>query len=174
MRTIAANRLALVHRPLGTIAWRPRELVIRISGLPTNPDPAANTLAGKQHCERRVGTGPGQINPIAYTLFNYKLPNGQYMIPSANPNSVVGRNPQASTALNPAVQSALIEAFPEDAEVPGTALFLAHQAVANLDWNPNSSHSFSAKYYYQHDPTIAPYAYSRSRVFRSIWTPAAR
>ncbi len=44
--------------------------------------------------------------------------------------------------------------------MPGTALFLAHQAVADLDWNPNSSHSFSAKYYYQHDPTIAPYAYS--------------
>ena len=38
---------------------------------------------------------------------------------------------------------------------------MAHQAVANLDWNPNSSHSFSAKYYYQHDPTIAPYAYSQ-------------
>ncbi len=53
-----------------------------------------------------------------------------------------------------------MEAFPEDAEVPGTALFLAHQAVADLDWNPNSSHSFSVKYYYQHDPTIAPYAYS--------------
>ena len=36
----------------------------------------------------------------------------------------------------------------------------AHQAVADLDWNPNSTHSFSAKYYYQHDPTIAPFAYS--------------
>ena len=46
--------------------------------------------------------------------------------------------------------------------MPGTAVFLAHQAVANLDWNPNSSHSFSAKYYYQHDPTIAPYAFSSS------------
>jgi hypothetical protein len=90
------------------------------------------------------------INPIAYALFNYKLPNGQFMIPNANPNAV------ALNTSNPA----LVEAFPEDAEVPGTALFLAHQAVADLDWNPNSSHSFSAKYYYQHDPTIAPYAYS--------------
>jgi hypothetical protein len=89
------------------------------------------------------------INPIAYALFNYKLPNGQYLIPNANPNAV---------ALNTS-NSALVEAFPEDAEVPGTALFLAHQAVADLDWNPNSKHSFSAKYYYQHDPTIAPYAY---------------
>jgi hypothetical protein len=98
------------------------------------------------------------INPIAYTLFNYKLANGQYLIPSSNPNSVIA-NPGLYSS-DPAIQSALIAAFPEDAEVPGTALFLAHQAVANLDWNPNSTHSFSAKYYYQHDPTIAPYAYS--------------
>jgi hypothetical protein len=98
------------------------------------------------------------INPIAYALFNYKLPNGQYLIPSANPNSVL--KTAANFSPNPVVQSALIEAFPEDAEVPGTALFRAHQGVADLDWNPNSSHSFSAKYFYQHDPTIAPYAYS--------------
>ena len=124
-----------------------------ITGLPTNPDPVAKTSPAS------IGTGPGQINPIAYALFNYKMPNGQYLIPSMNPNAVVA-NPAAFSS-NPAVQSALIEAFPEDAEVPGTALFLAHQAVANLDWNPNSSHSFSAKYYYQHDPTIAPYAYSQ-------------
>lgn len=95
--------------------------------------------------------GAGGINPIAYTLFNYKLPNGSYLIPSANPNAVVN---------NPASTSAMVEAFPEDAEVPGTAYFFAHQAVANLDWNLNSKHSFYAKYYYQHDPTIAPYAYS--------------
>ncbi len=105
-----------------------------------------------------VGTAPGDINPIAYALFNYKLPNGQYLIPSANPNAVIS-NPGAFSS-DPSIQSALVEAFPENAEVPGTALFRAHQAVADLDWNPNSSHSFSAKYYYQHDPTIAPYAYS--------------
>ncbi len=97
-----------------------------------------------------VGTAPGDVNPIAYALFNYKFPNGQYLIPSANPNAV---------ALN-TTNTGLIEAFPEDAEIPGTAIFRADQAVSNLDWNPNSSHSFSLKYYYQHDPTIAPYAYS--------------
>lgn len=58
------------------------------------------------------------------------------------------------------MQAALVQAFPEDAEVPGTAYFIADQGVANLDWNPNSKHSFSAKYYYQHDPTTAPFAYS--------------
>jgi hypothetical protein len=97
-----------------------------------------------------IGLAPGDINPIAYTFFNYKFPNGQYLIPSANPNAV------ALNTTNPA----LIEAFPEDAEIPGTAYFIADQAVSDLDWNPNSTHSFSAKYYYQHDPTTAPYAYS--------------
>ena len=97
-----------------------------------------------------VGTAPGDINPIAYTMFNYKLPNGQLLIPSANPNALSDNT----------TNSALLEAFPENAEIPGTAYFLAHQAVANLDWNPNSSHSFAAKYYYQHDPTIAPYGFS--------------
>ena len=97
-----------------------------------------------------IGTGAGDINPIAYTFFNYKFPNGQYLIPSANPNAI------ALTTSNPA----LIEAFPEDAEIPGTAYFIADQAVSDLDWNPNSTHSVSVKYYYQHDPTTAPYAYS--------------
>jgi hypothetical protein len=97
-----------------------------------------------------VGLAPGDINPIAYTFFNYKLPNGQFLIPSANPSAVV------LNTTNPA----LVEAFPEDTEIPGTAYFIADQAVTNLDWNPNSKHSFSAKYYYQHDPTLAPYAYS--------------
>jgi Carboxypeptidase regulatory-like domain len=96
-----------------------------------------------------VGTASGNINPIAYTLFNYGCPKA-CMIPWANPNAL------ALNTSNPA----LIEAFPEDSEEPGTAIFQAHQAVADLDWNPNSSHSFSAKYYYQHDPTVAPYAFS--------------
>ena len=108
-------------------------------------------------CGNGASTSCG-INPIAYTLFNYKFANGQYLIPTANPNSVI-RQPGLYSS-NSLVQAALINDFPEDAEVPGTAVFRAHQAVANLDWNPNSTHSFSAKYYYQHDPTVAPYAYS--------------
>jgi hypothetical protein len=101
-----------------------------------------------------VGTGPGQINPIAYALFNYGCPKN-CIIPWANPNAL---------SLNTA-NTSLIEAFPEDAEEPGTAYFLAQQAVSDLDWNPNSSHSFSIKYYYQHDPTVAPYAYSSIQGF---------
>jgi hypothetical protein len=110
-----------------------------------------------------VGTASGDLNPIAATFFKYQFPNGQYLIPSVNPNAVVV-NPGAYSS-NAAIQQDLKNAFPEDAEIPGTALFLAHQAVANLDWNPNTSHSFAIKYFYQHDPTIAPYAFSMFQGF---------
>jgi Carboxypeptidase regulatory-like domain/TonB dependent receptor len=88
-----------------------------------------------------IGNGPGDINPIAYALLNYKLPNGQYLIPSADGNTPV---------VN----------FPENAVIPGTAIFKSDQAVANLDWNATPKDTVAMKYYYQHDPTIAPYAYS--------------
>ena len=88
-----------------------------------------------------VGNGPGDISPIAYQLLNYKFPNGQYLIPSADGNT-------------PTVN------FPENAVVPGTALFKSDQAVANLDWNATAKDTVALKYYYQHDPTTAPYAYS--------------
>src|ERR1700730_8332880 len=113
-----------------------------------------NNLSSSLHLEDgtinpTIGTGAGNINPIAYTLFNYGCPQ-RCMVPWANPNAL------ALNTTNPA----LIEAFPEDAEEPGTAYFLADQATTSLDWNPNQSHSFSAKYYFQKDPTTAPYAYS--------------
>ena len=50
--------------------------------------------------------------------------------------------------------------FPENATVPGTAYFIADQVVSDLDWNVSPKDTLSVKYYYQHDPTVAPYAYS--------------
>jgi carboxypeptidase family protein len=120
-------------------------------------DATANSLAANS-IPASIGTGPGQINPIAYTLFNYGCPQN-CMIPWSNPNAVA-LNTASYFPTNSAAQAELSEAFPENAFEPGTAYFLAHQGVADLDWNPNSNHSFSAKYYYQHDPTIAPYSYS--------------
>ncbi len=86
-------------------------------------------------------TGNGDVSPVAVQLFQAKLPNGQYLIPSAD-------------GIIPTPQ------FPENAIVPGTAYFISDQAVANLDWNPSTKDTVSAKYYYQHNPSIAPYAYS--------------
>ncbi|MFZ0318566.1 MAG: TonB-dependent receptor [Candidatus Sulfotelmatobacter sp.] len=83
----------------------------------------------------------GAVNPIAVALFQYKLPNGQYLIPSWDG--------QTATPT-----------FPENAIAPGTAYFTADQAVTDLDWNKSAKDTVSVKYYYQHDPSVAPYAYS--------------
>jgi hypothetical protein len=89
-----------------------------------------------------IGTGGGQIDPIAYTLLNYKLPNGQFLIPSANP------------AFTPTIN------FPENIFVTDPAYFIADQAVADLDFIATSKDTLAFKYYYQHDPTRAPFGYS--------------
>ena len=81
------------------------------------------------------------VNPIALALFQYKLPTGQFLIPSDD-----GQVPTP--------------AFPENAITPGTAYFFADHVVTDLDWNQSSKDTVSLKYYYQHDPSIAPYAYS--------------
>src|SRR6202040_246881 len=99
-----------------------------------------------------VGTAARDISPIAFGLLNYKIPNGQYLIPSAG-------------SFTPTIN------FPENTFSTGTAYFLANQAVSNLDWIVNSKDTLALKYYYQHDPSIAPYAYSGSPGFTQHLNP---
>jgi hypothetical protein len=108
---------------------------------PVPAGPAPCPYFGGGPVSASVGTGPGQINPITYGLLNYKLPNGQPLIPSAS-------------AFTPTIN------FPENTFTPGTAYFLANQAAGNLDFIATSKDTLALKYYYQHDPSIAPYAYS--------------
>jgi hypothetical protein len=89
-----------------------------------------------------VGTGPNNIDPVAFAMLNYKLPNGQYMIPSANP------------AFTPTIN------FPENVFITQPAYFITDQAVSDLDYLVSSKDTLSLKYYYQHDPTTAPFGYS--------------
>lgn len=49
---------------------------------------------------------------------------------------------------------------PYNVSLPGTAYFFADQAVSDLDWNASARDTLALKYYYQHDPTVAPFAYS--------------
>ncbi len=87
-------------------------------------------------------TGPGgNLSPIAQTLLQYKLPNGQFLIPFAT---------TTAQSLN----------FQENAFIPGTAYFLSNQAVGDLDFIATSKDTLALKYYYQHDPSLAPYGYS--------------
>jgi hypothetical protein len=56
--------------------------------------------------------------------------------------------------------ASLSATHPFNAFLPGTGHFKADIAVANIDYNATAKDTVSLKYYYQHDPTLAPYAYS--------------
>ena len=64
------------------------------------------------------------------------------MFPSANPNF--------TPTLN----------FPENVFLTQPAYFISDQAVANLDYLPTAKDTLSLKYYYQHDPSTAPFGFS--------------
>ncbi len=48
----------------------------------------------------------------------------------------------------------------DNAFIPGTGRFTADQGVADLDYDASTKDTVSLKYFYQHDPTLAPYSYS--------------
>lgn len=80
---------------------------------------------------------------VALKLFNMPaLPGepGKWLIP----------NPTGTVSVS----------HPYNVSLPGTAYFLADQLVSDLDWNAGTKDTLAVKYYYQHDPTVAPYAYS--------------
>ena len=88
------------------------------------------------------GYAPDTVNPVAHFIMNYKLPNGQYMIP------------------NPTAQLDSSGSLLYNASVPGTSYFFAKQGVADIDWNASAKDTVALKYYYQADPGKNPYAYS--------------
>ncbi len=81
------------------------------------------------------------ISPVSLALLTSKV-NGQYLFPSANPNF--------TPTLN----------FPENVFITQPAYFISDQAVSNLDFLATSKDTLSLKYYYQHDPTTAPFGFS--------------
>jgi hypothetical protein len=88
--------------------------------------------------------GPGDLDKLALQLLNSpSLPGepGKWLVPN-----------DSGAALSPA--------HPFNAFLPGTGRFTADQAVADVDYNATNKDTLSVKYYYQHDPTIAPYAFS--------------
>ena len=107
-------------------------------------DRSPETLAAITNNSFGAGSVPGAIDPVALALLNspaVKGEPGKWLIPNAQ-----------NVTLDPAH---IWNAF-----IPGTATFIGDQAVANLDYNATSKDTLALKYYYQHDPTVAPYAYS--------------
>jgi hypothetical protein len=102
--------------------------------------PAASAAAGD--CTPLAASN---IDNTALALFNSPAlagEPGKWLIP----------NDTGSASLSPT--------HPFNAFLPGTGRFKADIAVASLDYNATAKDTVTLKYYYQHDPTLAPYAYS--------------
>jgi hypothetical protein len=92
-----------------------------------------------------LSSNPKSIDQTVLALFNSPAVSGEpgkWLIP----NDTGSANLSATHAY--------------DAFLPGTGRFTSDQAVANLDFNWTPKDTVAVKYYYQHDPTVAPYAYS--------------
>ncbi len=84
------------------------------------------------------------IDPVAMALLNAKAPDGSFLIPSAQTNSV----------------------YPTpDALLFGTSLFTGDQGTGSVDYNLSKSDRLSAKYYYQNDPVATPFNVSNVQGF---------
>jgi hypothetical protein len=81
------------------------------------------------------------ISPIAAALMNAKLPNGQYMIPSAQSSAPYAYGVPNVTLI-------------------GTSLLTTDQATGSLDYDVSKTDRLSFKYFYQHDPVNKPYGLS--------------
>ena len=88
-------------------------------------------------------------NSAAVGILQAQFPNGQYLNPSADADAVH----QLAAGL-------------PDTSLIGTSVFKGDQATAALDYNVSGADHMSAKYFYQHMPTVSPYATSSYRAFR--------
>jgi hypothetical protein len=105
----------------------------------TNRDAAS--LAGLANSAFGTTLTAADISPTALKIMNLKLPNGQFFIPSENNlNSDLGYN---ALTFGP------------------KTTFKADQVSGNIDYNVNGRDRLSGKYYFQNDPTFAPFAISQ-------------
>ena len=88
----------------------------------------------------------GTIAPIAFSLLNAKLPNGNYLIPSA----------QTSAAYQYGIPNVTLQ---------GTSTLIADQATGSLDYDVSKKDRLSFKAYYQNDPVQKPFGYSQTEGF---------
>ena len=90
-----------------------------------------------------LGTLPSgfTLDPTAAALFQATLPNGQYLIPTAQSTALYGYGVP-------------------DVTLVGTSTLVGDQATAALDYNLSKTDRLSFKYYYQNDPLSKPFGVS--------------
>jgi Carboxypeptidase regulatory-like domain len=109
-------------------------------------DRSPDALAAVSNADFGTSLTGADVSPVSLALLNAKV-NGQFMFPSANPNF--------TPTLN----------FPENVFLTQPAYFISDQVVSNLDYLATSKDTLALKYYYQHDPTTAPFGFSAVKGF---------
>jgi len=92
------------------------------------------------------GSGTVAIDPVAAALLSTKLPNGQFLIPSA----------QSNAPYNPNVPNGYLI---------GTARLRTDQATISLDYDATRTDRVSAKYFFQNAPVTRPFGFSNTAGF---------
>lgn len=108
-------------------------------------NPAAYTSAAGGN---QVACNGSNISPVALALLNFKLPNGQYAIPSPQINlpTAPGEFPIGQTTY----------ALP--------AMYQEDQYTANLDANVTSRNQAAARFFFSHAPTNMPFSPNAANV----------
>ena len=86
------------------------------------------------------------VDPVALALVQLKLPNGQFLIPSAG------------VGVKSPLESPLQKYNSAISGPPST--FKANQANGNIDYNFSAADRLSGKYYFQDDPSTSPFSVS--------------
>jgi len=88
----------------------------------------------------------GEVDPVALKLFQYKLPSGQYLIPSSGQNlKILGES--SAQEYNTGV-------------IGPPSTFFANQVNGNIDYVFSPNDRIAGKYYFQRNPASSPFAIS--------------
>ncbi len=115
--------------------------------LTNSRDPAS--LAAVANMDFGTSLTASSINSVALAIMQAKLPNGNYLIPSP---TITNQNQAYLLGYDGVIQG------------PST-LFSADQVNGNLDYTFSEKDRLSGKYYFQRDPTFAPFAVSQVEGF---------
>jgi hypothetical protein len=103
-------------------------------------DRTPSTLVNVVNNDFGTSLGVSDVSPVALKLLQAKLPNGSYLIPSAN----VAPDIAGQVGYN--------------ALVPGPSATLnMDQGSGDVDYDVSSRDRLSGKYFFQNDPTTAPF-----------------
>ena len=101
---------------------------------------------------------PNQLDPVAVTLMQYKLPNGQFLVP--NP-TITDPTKEVNGTANAVIQGS-------------AARFTADQYTGDIDYDFGAKDRLAAKYYFQRDPNSSPFAASAVQGFTKTLNAGAQ